>query len=44
MVFGYLPHADANAPAHESEHTFAAQGNHFALEGKPFQAISGEMQ
>jgi hypothetical protein len=44
MVCGYILHADAKAPARESEHTFAAQGDHFALEGKPFQAISGEMQ
>ena len=28
---------------HTSGHTFGVQGDHFALDGKPFQIISGEM-
>ena len=36
--------AHAQAPdGNHASHTFAVQGNHFALDGKPFQVISGEM-
>ncbi len=35
-------HAQATA-ADQAPHTFAVQGDHFALDGKPFQVISGEM-
>jgi beta-galactosidase len=34
----------AQAPAADrTPHTFAVQGDHFALDGKPFRVISGEM-
>ncbi|WP_348267513.1 beta-galactosidase [Edaphobacter paludis] len=36
-----MVHARAAQP--HTPHTFAVQGNHFALDGKPFQVISGEM-
>lgn len=35
-------HAQAPAKAH-TPHTFTVQGDHFALDGKPFRVISGEM-
>ena len=31
-----------HAPAH-TPHTFTAEGDHFALDGKPFKVLSGEM-
>jgi beta-galactosidase len=37
------PLIQAQALSPETAHTFAAQGDHFALDGKPFQVISGEM-
>jgi beta-galactosidase len=39
----FFVHAQGQAPALEGPHTFAVQGDHFALDGKPFQVISGEM-
>jgi len=36
--------AHAQEPnGNHASHTFAVQGDHFALDGKPFQVISGEM-
>jgi beta-galactosidase len=42
-LFSFVIPVRALAPAHEREHTFTVQGNHFALDGKPFRVISGEM-
>ena len=35
--------AQANESIMPAAHTFGPQGDHFALDGKPFQVISGEM-
>jgi beta-galactosidase len=35
--------ASASASTGHSLHTFGVEGDHFALDGKPFQIISGEM-
>ena len=39
--FSYIT-AQTPTPDHAA-HTFAVQGDHFALDGKPFRVISGEM-
>ena len=39
MVVSAMAVAQQSAPAH----SFAVQGDHFALDGKPFQVIAGEM-
>ncbi|SEF60626.1 beta-galactosidase [Bryocella elongata] len=38
-----LSAAQTSATSAGSPHTFAASGDHFALDGKPFQILSGEM-
>jgi beta-galactosidase len=43
VLFGCVLRVDAQAPDLEGKHTFMVQGDHFALDGKPFQVISGEM-
>jgi beta-galactosidase len=43
MLFGLVVHAHAQTASHEGAHTFAVQGDHFALDGRPFRVISGEM-
>lgn len=43
MLVCFVLPSYAQAPAHEVTHTFTVQGDHFALDGKPFQMISGEM-
>jgi beta-galactosidase len=36
-------HAPAQTAIHNTTHAFTVQGDHFALDGKPFRVISGEM-
>jgi beta-galactosidase len=36
------PSGTTHAPAHRT-HTFAVQGDHFTLDGKPFKVLSGEL-
>ncbi len=44
FLLGYALHLPAQTAAQADEaHTFAVEGDHFALDGKPFQVISGEM-
>ncbi len=42
MCSSCVVHAQAPAVDH-APHTFAVEGDHFALDGKPFRVISGEM-
>ena len=42
LLFCLVP-LHAQASPHEEAHTFTTQGEHFALDGKPFRVISGEM-
>jgi beta-galactosidase len=43
ILFCFVPHAHAQTSAREGEHTFTVVGDHFALDGRPFRVISGEM-
>lgn len=43
MLFCLVFRLPAQTSAPDGEHTFTVQGDHFALDGKPFRVISGEM-
>lgn len=43
LLFCSLTMVHAQATDDHAPHTFTVQGDHFALDGKPFQVISGEM-
>jgi beta-galactosidase len=42
LAFSASP-AIAQTPPHKAAHVFAAEGDHFTLDGKPFKVLSGEL-
>lgn len=43
LFYAVFPDTGALASAQAQRQTFMVQGDHFVLDGKPFQVISGEM-
>jgi beta-galactosidase len=43
MLFFFFFHSYAQTPPRDGQHSFTVQGDHFALDGRPFRVISGEM-